>query len=124
MQFHLTLDGGIDVELRGLLREVEQGRVSVARAKQLIEEAQFRDALSARLERAEKAGGELRFAVGLSFTATGKGIRIRLAEAMSAWDAALLAGKPAPDDPGTANPGHPPLDVALDCQRPGSHGER
>ena len=37
--YHLTLDGGIDVDLRGLLREFEQGRVSCARAKQLIEEA-------------------------------------------------------------------------------------
>ena len=29
-----------------------------------------------------------------------------------------------PDDLGTANPEHPPLDDELDCQRPGAHGER
>ena len=48
----------------------------------------------------------------------------------AAWDKlrslarAAVPAKPCGTDCGTANPGHPPLDVALDCQRPGSHGER
>ena len=37
------------------------------------------------------AANELRFAAGLSFAATGKGVKIRLAEAMQKYDAALAA---------------------------------
>jgi hypothetical protein len=49
--------------------------------------------LKAAGDKLTEAANELRFSAGLSFTATGKGVKIRLAEAMQKYDAALAAWK-------------------------------
>jgi len=118
--YQLTLDGGIDVDLGELLHEVQTGRVSVARAKELIEEQ--RDAEFAELRRlggelAEAARDALRDPHGFNGDA-------ELTAALAAWRSA--APKPCAKCGGTGEvyDGHDPDNGRSPCPACQPKGDR